>query len=524
MREIIQEVNEFLSKTVAPLEGRSLFHARPSQAALSDVPMVLMLGNHSSGKSSFINYFIQHEAQETGMAPTDEDFTILRFGPQEKERPGNSVVSNSEFGYEGLSSFGPRFLSHLRMRMLPLQRLQKISLVDTPGMIDSADSQADRGYDFRGAVRWFAERADLILLFFDPERPGTTAETLQVYTEGLADYDHKLLVVMNKVDQFRKLPDLARCYGTLCWNLGKVMRTKDLPQIYISYIPTEGAPPSPLPMLDFDRSRERLITKVEHTSLQRADNLLTEVTTYLERLLLHARAIDFARRWYVGARRRLYGLTLVGGLLGAAAGYWIEPTRDALQLSFFAGGGLLIAGIIAKLALQLMSGTKQRRFARAPDLIFDQIAQEDRIKSEHYEHLKSHWRQISTHTMRAINELSLGRLPKLKRREAVQIQSWLRETMPKLRARVHLAEDDALQQNPVTARSIVASSTKKKSAQAPSAPAATPAPVAATPAPVAAPVMVTAPKMIPPSLQPASLPGAVLGRRAASEDPSRSNT
>lgn len=30
----------------------------------------------------------------------------------------------------------------------------------------------DRGYDFEGVVKWFAERADVILLFFDPDKPG----------------------------------------------------------------------------------------------------------------------------------------------------------------------------------------------------------------------------------------------------------------------------------------------------------------------------------------------------------------
>lgn len=29
----------------------------------------------------------------------------------------------------------------------------------------------DRGYDFQGVTRWFAERADVILLFFDPDKP-----------------------------------------------------------------------------------------------------------------------------------------------------------------------------------------------------------------------------------------------------------------------------------------------------------------------------------------------------------------
>ena len=80
-------------------------------------------------------------------------------------------------------------------------------VVDTPGMIDSPlqtdlknrqvvterghpnergrGSAIDRGYDFGGVVKWYAERADVILLFFDPDKPGTTGETLSILTNSL---------------------------------------------------------------------------------------------------------------------------------------------------------------------------------------------------------------------------------------------------------------------------------------------------------------------------------------------------
>lgn len=93
-------------------------------------------------------------------------------------------------------------------------------MVDTPGMIDSPISRAtfygadpssteaanrrrgsdtSRGYDFEGVVKWFAERADVIMLFFDPDKPGTTSETLSILTNSLPGMDHKLYIVLNKV-------------------------------------------------------------------------------------------------------------------------------------------------------------------------------------------------------------------------------------------------------------------------------------------------------------------------------------
>ncbi len=85
------------------------------------------------------------------------------------------------------------------------------------GMIDSpAGNQEtmDRGYDFPGVVSWFAQRADIVLVFFDPDKPGTTGETMSVLLNSLSGMDHKLLIVLNKADQFEKIHDFARAYGS----------------------------------------------------------------------------------------------------------------------------------------------------------------------------------------------------------------------------------------------------------------------------------------------------------------------
>jgi hypothetical protein len=60
-----------------------------------------------------------------------------------------------------------------------------------------------------GVVRWFAERADIVLLFFDPDKPGTTGETLSILLHSLGGMDHKLLIVLNKADQFEKVRNAA---------------------------------------------------------------------------------------------------------------------------------------------------------------------------------------------------------------------------------------------------------------------------------------------------------------------------
>ena len=62
----------------------------------------------------------------------------------------------------------------------------------------------------------------LLLLFFDPDKPGTTGETLECLTKALTGMEHKLNICFNKCDQFCKMHDFARAFGALCWNLSKV--------------------------------------------------------------------------------------------------------------------------------------------------------------------------------------------------------------------------------------------------------------------------------------------------------------
>lgn len=49
---------------------------------------------------------------------------------------------------------------------------------------------------------------------------------------------------MNKVDIFQNINDFVRCYGTLCWNLSKVIPFKDMPKIYLSHLPQHVALPN----------------------------------------------------------------------------------------------------------------------------------------------------------------------------------------------------------------------------------------------------------------------------------------
>ena len=308
-----RNVRSIYARKLSLLASRYRFDLPVSDKDVPGSPRVLFLGNHSSGKSSFINYIAGADIQEYGMAPTDDGFTLVTYGEEEETLDGQALVSHPELDYQELASHGPEFLAKLSFKTYPSENLRQLTLIDSPGMIDSASNQKLRDYDFRECVRRFAERADLILFFFDPDKPGTTGEAISIFTNQLASIDHKLLIVLNKVDLFDNIQDFARTYGTLCWNLSKTIPAKDAPRIYTTYLPSFATRPleenvKPVPLDDFDVSRGEVVSEIMRAPARRADNLVSGLLSHAHRLSVHVKVCLEA----VSAYRRLVSRLRLG--------------------------------------------------------------------------------------------------------------------------------------------------------------------------------------------------------------------
>jgi energy-coupling factor transporter ATP-binding protein EcfA2 len=432
--EIALAVKRIYRDAVDPLEAPYAFEARPAEGELAGAPMVLFLGNHSSGKSTFINHLLGLAVQKTGLAPTDDAFTVVQFGGADEERDGPAAVSNPQLPFGGLRDFGPTFLSHFRVKLRPVPLLRELVLVDSPGMIDAARADAGRGYDFTGVARWFAERADVVLVFFDPEKPGTTGETLQVFTEALRGLDHKILIVLNKVDRFSSLPDFARAYGALCWNLGKVMPRKDLPHLYTTFVPVEGAPKPDLPMKEFEAAREELVREIRRAPARRVDNLITRLEDHARRLWVHARTVSEAKRELSRFRWKSWGMVALLVGIGALAG------GAALQLG--AGGGALTSiwggtALLALAAQALVGGLVRshgEKIVAGLDAVFERAFARELLMTERGDDLRSLWSKVRPRARLALTKARLPRLPGSARR---RLEQAIEKEIPELRARLH---------------------------------------------------------------------------------------
>ena len=281
-------------------------------------PCMIFLGNHSSGKSSLINWVLGGDpVQDVGLAPTDDGFTVIAYGEQEEDVCGPAALARLPPEFSDLRLFGGNFLQRLRIKFRNRELLRNVTLIDSPGMIDSAEQTVDRSYNFEGVVRTLAELCDMVFFLLDPDKPGTTGETVNVFAKCLMGMEFKLRVLLNKCDAFSSMYDFARTYGTACWNLARVLRTKDLPKIWTIYSgEARERPGGSLDLADFNRHREEFLSVFRDAAGRRRDNVFSQANADFCGLSIRMCVVNHAARRLACFRAAFCGL---GALLCAAA-------------------------------------------------------------------------------------------------------------------------------------------------------------------------------------------------------------
>ena len=239
--EVCETVTEGLKKLykqdLRPLEEASKFHKFHSPA-LEDAdfdakPMVLLIGQYSTGKTSFIKYLLESDFPgiRIGPEPTTDGFIAVMHGEKDGVIPGNACVVDKSKQFRQLSKFGNAFLNRFQCSQMNNPVLKSISIVDTPGILSGEKQRVARGYDFCAVIEWLAERVDRIILLFDAHKLDISDEFKNVI-ERLRGYDDKIRIVLNKADQVNH-QQLMRVYGALMWSLGKVLRTPEVSRVYL---------------------------------------------------------------------------------------------------------------------------------------------------------------------------------------------------------------------------------------------------------------------------------------------------
>lgn len=384
--------------------------------------------------------------QTAGVAPTDDSFTIIAPGPADRDQDGPALIGDPDLGFNQLRQFGPTLMHHTALKIRS-DIESNFMMVDSPGMIDAPGGSAgmvqdndsrvmDRGYDFTGVVRWFADRADIVCLFFDPDKPGTTGETLSVLLHALSGMDHKLLIVLNKADQFEKIHDFARAYGSLCWNLSKVIPRKDLPRIFTMCLPVEKEHEVPAGLHDLHTARDEVVAEVRKAPERRMDNVITHLHDAVGQLLMHAVILqDVRTRWsrmYWKGRWQEFGALVTGGGVTTALSIYgsgvvpVEVTGTTLAATILATGGMSWYN-----STQMQEWERQAYSAEELGAAFQRTY--GRAIRDGDEYVASLWQRVRDPVRMALEHTPIGQLPAVSQSDLSGLQKILDTDVPELR-------------------------------------------------------------------------------------------
>jgi hypothetical protein len=199
------------------------FHKEESHATQTPWwPLISVLGIYSSGKSTFINEFLQYKLQMVGIQAVDDKFTVICYTRDHKDRvlPGLALDADPRFPLYKISTAveavaegaGDHIDAYLQLKTCPSEKLRGKILIDSPGF----DADAQRTSTLR-ITDHIIDLSDLVLVFFDARHPetGSMRDTLEhlVKATVMRPDSNKFIYILNQIDVTANEDNLAEVYA-----------------------------------------------------------------------------------------------------------------------------------------------------------------------------------------------------------------------------------------------------------------------------------------------------------------------
>ncbi len=336
-------------------------------------PVIAVLGTFSSGKSSFINHFLQEPLQATGNQAVDDKFTALCFGPETRTLPGLALDADPRFAFYQISRAienettgeGGRINAYLQLKTCQSDALLGKIFIDSPGF--DADEQRAT---ILGITNHIIELSDLVLVFFDAGHPESKAmrDTLDhLVRKAIHRPDsNKFLYILNKIDNAAREDNFAEVFAA--WQRALAQAGLTAGRFYSLYNPWAAQQiDNPATRQRFEAIREKdsaeVYQRIHQVETEREYRVIGELKKTAEALQTQVMpAVASARALW--QRRVVWAdATVLGVLIALAvwAEYWPE----------FQGAGLLVFGVVVlgcyflhRLIRQWVARFIQRRLAR----------------------------------------------------------------------------------------------------------------------------------------------------------------
>ncbi|KAK7196471.1 Sarcalumenin [Novymonas esmeraldas] len=298
MEALIKKLHPLYTDRVRPLEEMYNFDVfRPSwyeETILNERPFITLFGPWSAGKTTFINYLLQNNYLWTGPQPTTAEFTVVMYGKEPGPIDGQALANSKELPFKGLLEFGESFINNLKGFQAPHPLLERVTLIDTPGVLESAKDIHQRNYDYVKVCRWFAERSDLIFVLFDPSKLDAGAELRQLFHTSFKGIENRLRLVLNKADTV-STQELMRVYGSLFWNLSNFISTTEPPRVYVGSFWDQPYNPNSFALLFAEEKVDLLHELLEVIPQQAKDKKVASLIRRAKEVLVHALIIGGIR-------------------------------------------------------------------------------------------------------------------------------------------------------------------------------------------------------------------------------------
>lgn len=300
---IFEGLKNLYKKKVLPLEVASKYsHFASPPMGPSDFeakPMVLILGQYSVGKTSFIRSLLKQDfpGQRIGPEPTTDRFTAIMHTEDGQEAgrqvPGHALVMQSEKPFRALASFGNNFLTKFEGAEVCAPILRNVTIIDTPGVLAGEKQRIGRDYDFSEVIKWFADRADMIIIMFDAHKLDISDE-LKTVLDTLKPHQDKIRVLLNKADTIDS-QSLLRVYGALMWSLGKVVQTPEVCRVYLGSF-WESPPKLEENRVLLEREKQDLLNEMMMLPQNAVVRRINELVKRARSVKVHAYIIHYLKK------------------------------------------------------------------------------------------------------------------------------------------------------------------------------------------------------------------------------------
>ena len=229
----------WVSQALVPFAGElpaELVDRVQSIRAPSEVISVLLIGNHSAGKSSFINWYVGEDVQKSSVAMETVGITAVRRGKKRSQWRGQMTAGNLP-GFKRVGRL-PGVLDHLVTEFSTSEQrcFRSLELIDTPGLVDGTVRYP---FDVDAAMDELAKEASIILVFLDPMGKALVSRCMNAVERLSTQHHSKMHYLLSKMDTVADAHDRQTVVAQVAQELqARVKGTHALKVLQI-YLPTK---------------------------------------------------------------------------------------------------------------------------------------------------------------------------------------------------------------------------------------------------------------------------------------------